>query len=56
VKYRPRIGGASKKSKKVALTIATLRSRVSSPTPTASVLRAKPAVCENAVDHLARSR
>src|ERR687887_1570741 len=55
VKYRPITGGAAKNPKKPALTMATLRSRVSSPTPTASVLSATPAVCEKDVDHLARS-
>ena len=53
MKYRPSTGGASKKPKKLALTTATLCSCVSSPTPTASVLRDTPAICENALDHLA---
>src|SRR5215208_4235253 len=56
VKYRPITGGASKKPKKPALTIATLRTCVSVPTPTASDLRETPAVCATVVDHFARSR
>ena len=48
-------GGALKNPKKPELAIATFRSCVSFPTPTASVLSATPAVCENAVDHRARS-
>jgi hypothetical protein len=55
VKYRPSTGGASKKSKKLALTTATLCSCVASPTPTASVLRDTPDICENVLDHVARS-
>src|SRR5687768_4685226 len=55
VKYRPSTGGARKKPKKLALTTATLCSCVSSPTPTASVLRDTPDICENVRDHAARS-
>jgi hypothetical protein len=55
LKYRPMTGGASKNRKNSALTPATFRTRVSVPTPTASGLSATPAVCENDVDHLARS-
>src|SRR6185503_2868363 len=55
VKYRPMTGGASKNPKNPALTTATSRSRVSFPAPTANVRSTTPAVCENDVDHLARS-
>jgi hypothetical protein len=45
VKKRPSTGRASKKVKYLPLTIATGRSRVASPVPIASRLRANAAIC-----------
>jgi hypothetical protein len=55
VKNRPRTGLMSKKSKKLALTCATRKSRDASPTPTGISWFANAASCENDVVHLEKS-